>query len=175
MLIWTRRLQISEWQGLWEWTKLNPIRAGLLEPSTSRFPWFAFWMNPFCCLKNLSSLLSLFCLYCLSGYMAPEYAMQGRFSMKADVYSFGVIVLEIISGRRNSSFCQPDGNASSLVAYVSIKLTKFQNYQLTQTVTWFVSIQLFIHSLIITLGLGTVEKRVPIRNRRSSHWGELPA
>lgn len=50
--------------------------------------------------------------------MAPEYAMHGHFSMKSDVYSFGVIVLEIISGRKNSSFCQPDG--SSLVTYVSI-------------------------------------------------------
>lgn len=37
-----------------------------------------------------------------SGYMAPEYAMHGRFSVKTDVYSFGVLVLEIISGKRNS-------------------------------------------------------------------------
>ncbi|KAK4435525.1 G-type lectin S-receptor-like serine/threonine-protein kinase [Sesamum alatum] len=29
------------------------------------------------------------------GYMAPEYAMQGIFSVKSDVYSFGVIILEI--------------------------------------------------------------------------------
>ncbi|KAL0285540.1 UNVERIFIED_CONTAM: G-type lectin S-receptor-like serine/threonine-protein kinase [Sesamum calycinum] len=38
------------------------------------------------------------------GYMAPEYAMGGRFSEKSDVFSFGVLVLEIISGRRNTSF-----------------------------------------------------------------------
>ncbi|KAL0321181.1 UNVERIFIED_CONTAM: G-type lectin S-receptor-like serine/threonine-protein kinase SD1-13 [Sesamum radiatum] len=36
--------------------------------------------------------------------MAPEYAMGGRFSEKSDVFSFGVLVLEIISGRRNTSF-----------------------------------------------------------------------
>jgi serine/threonine protein kinase len=36
-----------------------------------------------------------------SGYMAPEYAMDGVFSVKSDVFSFGVIVLEIISGKRN--------------------------------------------------------------------------
>ncbi|KAK6917374.1 Protein kinase domain, partial [Dillenia turbinata] len=42
------------------------------------------------------------------GYMAPEDVMQGPFSVKFDVYSFGVLVLEIISGRRNSSFCQSD-------------------------------------------------------------------
>ncbi|KAL2495134.1 protein serine/threonine kinase [Forsythia ovata] len=38
------------------------------------------------------------------GYMAPEYAMGGRFSEKSDVFSFGVLVLEIISGRKNTSF-----------------------------------------------------------------------
>ncbi|KAL2253246.1 UNVERIFIED_CONTAM: G-type lectin S-receptor-like serine/threonine-protein kinase SD1-13 [Sesamum indicum] len=38
------------------------------------------------------------------GYMAPEYAMGGVFSEKSDVFSFGVLVLEIISGRKNTSF-----------------------------------------------------------------------
>ncbi|KAK7269961.1 hypothetical protein RIF29_22784 [Crotalaria pallida] len=37
------------------------------------------------------------------GYMAPEYAMRGHFSAKSDVFSFGVMVLEIVSGRKNSS------------------------------------------------------------------------
>ncbi|KAH0698237.1 hypothetical protein KY289_015719 [Solanum tuberosum] len=50
------------------------------------------------------------------GYMAPEYAMRGRFSEKSDVYSFGVLLLEIISGRRNNSFYQDDG-ALSLLAW----------------------------------------------------------
>ncbi|XP_037484658.1 cysteine-rich receptor-like protein kinase 6 [Triticum dicoccoides] len=36
------------------------------------------------------------------GYMAPEYAMRGQYSVKSDVFSFGVLVLEIITGRRNS-------------------------------------------------------------------------
>ncbi|KAE8686252.1 Cysteine-rich RLK 29 [Hibiscus syriacus] len=38
------------------------------------------------------------------GYMAPEYAMHGQFSVKSDVFSFGVIVLEIVSGQKNNSF-----------------------------------------------------------------------
>ncbi|KAJ7967629.1 Cysteine-rich receptor-kinase-like protein [Quillaja saponaria] len=40
------------------------------------------------------------------GYMAPEYAMHGHYSVKSDVFSFGVLVLEIISGKRNTSFYQ---------------------------------------------------------------------
>uniref|UniRef100_A0A0R0I641 Serine-threonine/tyrosine-protein kinase catalytic domain-containing protein n=1 Tax=Glycine max TaxID=3847 RepID=A0A0R0I641_SOYBN len=34
--------------------------------------------------------------------MAPEYAMHGQFSEKSDVFSFGVLVLEVVSGQRNS-------------------------------------------------------------------------
>uniref|UniRef100_A0A7N0ZVU1 Uncharacterized protein n=1 Tax=Kalanchoe fedtschenkoi TaxID=63787 RepID=A0A7N0ZVU1_KALFE len=39
------------------------------------------------------------------GYMAPEYAMHGQFSVKSDVYSFGVLLLELVSGQKNSCFC----------------------------------------------------------------------
>lgn len=37
-----------------------------------------------------------------TGYLAPEYAMGGQLTMKADVYSFGVLILEIISGKSSA-------------------------------------------------------------------------
>ncbi|KAI9127776.1 hypothetical protein K1719_000769 [Acacia pycnantha] len=40
------------------------------------------------------------------GYISPEYAMHGYFSIKSDVFSFGVMMLEIISGRKN--YCSYD-------------------------------------------------------------------
>uniref|UniRef100_M4CIU7 Receptor-like serine/threonine-protein kinase n=1 Tax=Brassica campestris TaxID=3711 RepID=M4CIU7_BRACM len=38
------------------------------------------------------------------GYMSPEYAMDGIFSMKSDVFSFGILLLEIISGKKTNGF-----------------------------------------------------------------------
>lgn len=35
--------------------------------------------------------------------MSPEYAMHGNFSVRSDVFSFGVLVLEIISGQKNAA------------------------------------------------------------------------
>ncbi|KAH9754786.1 cysteine-rich receptor-like protein kinase 10 [Citrus sinensis] len=50
------------------------------------------------------------------GYMAPEYAMEGVFSVKSDVFSFGVLLLEIISGKRNSGFYLSE-HGQSLLTY----------------------------------------------------------
>ncbi|XP_057448809.1 G-type lectin S-receptor-like serine/threonine-protein kinase At4g27290 isoform X2 [Lotus japonicus] len=41
------------------------------------------------------------------GYMPPEYAVRGHFSVKSDVFSYGVIVLEIVSGKKNREFSDP--------------------------------------------------------------------
>jgi serine/threonine protein kinase len=36
--------------------------------------------------------------------MAPEYAMHGQYSVKSDVYSLGVLILEMVTGRKNTNF-----------------------------------------------------------------------
>ncbi|CDP04783.1 unnamed protein product [Coffea canephora] len=48
------------------------------------------------------------------GYMAPEYAMDCLFSEKSDVFSFGIIVVEIISGHRNMAFFKSDSSLNLL-------------------------------------------------------------
>ncbi|XP_060199268.1 G-type lectin S-receptor-like serine/threonine-protein kinase At4g27290 isoform X2 [Lycium barbarum] len=48
------------------------------------------------------------------GYMSPEYALDGIFSVKSDVFSFGVLVLEIVSCKRNRGFVHQDHNLNLL-------------------------------------------------------------
>ncbi|KAF7840698.1 Cysteine-rich receptor-like protein kinase 10 [Senna tora] len=48
--------------------------------------------------------------------MSPEYAMHGQFSLKSDVFSFGVLALEIISGKKNTDFYQSHHN-NDLLSY----------------------------------------------------------
>ena len=53
--------------------------------------------------------------------MAPEYAIRGNFSVKSDVYSFGVLILEIVSGQKNTSFGDEE-NMEGLISFVSINI-----------------------------------------------------
>ncbi|XP_059664034.1 G-type lectin S-receptor-like serine/threonine-protein kinase SD1-1 [Cornus florida] len=41
-------------------------------------------------------------------YMSPEYAIDGKFSVKSDVFSLGVLLLKIVSGKKNTKFHHPD-------------------------------------------------------------------
>ena len=64
-------------------------------------------------LSPLSLSLYLYVFFCtnrsflyflLRGYMAPEYATRGYLTDKADVCSFGVVALEIVSGKSNTNY-----------------------------------------------------------------------
>jgi len=50
-----------------------------------------------------------------SGYKAPEYTSRGIYSLKTDVFSFGVIALVIISGRKNTIMEQQGDSIGTLV------------------------------------------------------------
>lgn len=54
-----------------------------------------------------------------SGYIAPEYASRGVYSMKTDVFSFGILVLETISGRKNTVLDKRGDTLGDLVRDVS--------------------------------------------------------
>lgn len=58
--------------------------------------------------------------------MSPEYAMDGVFSEKSDVFSFGVIVLEIISGKRSRGFYHLN-HENNLLSYVSLRTNNIRS------------------------------------------------
>ncbi|KAJ4828221.1 hypothetical protein Tsubulata_713111 [Turnera subulata] len=51
------------------------------------------------------------------GYMSPEYALEGLYSIKSDVFSYGVLMLEIISGRKNNDY-HNEGPSRNLIGHV---------------------------------------------------------
>ena len=53
--------------------------------------------------------------------MSPEYAVDGLYSVKSDVFSFGVLVLEIVSGKKNRGFYHP-AHDLNLLGHVSSNL-----------------------------------------------------
>ncbi|CAL5393173.1 unnamed protein product [Camellia sinensis] len=56
------------------------------------------------------------------GYMSPEYALDGLFSIKSDFFSFGVMLLEILSGKKSTGFYLTD--SVYLLGYVSVGLVE---------------------------------------------------
>ncbi|EXC10165.1 G-type lectin S-receptor-like serine/threonine-protein kinase [Morus notabilis] len=63
------------------------------------------------------------------GYMAPEYAFNGLFSTKSDVFSFGILVLEIISGKRCIRFHHENRNLT-LIGYAWMLLNEGRPFEL---------------------------------------------
>ena len=53
--------------------------------------------------------------------MSPEYAMNGVVSIKTDVFSYGVLLLEIVSSKKNNS-CYYSEYPLNLIGYVSFSI-----------------------------------------------------
>jgi serine/threonine protein kinase len=72
-----------------------------------------------------------------SGYISPEYAFDGLYSTKSDVFSFGVLVLEIVSGNKNRGFSHPD-HQLNLLGHVSIKIVTLNDFEIPNLflMTW---------------------------------------
>ena len=83
--------------------------------------------------------------------MSPEYVIFGKFSTKSDVFSFGVILLEIISGKKNNSSYQAHSSLT-LIGHVSNKKKK-------QSFPFAIIIQPLLDNAINHTGLGTLERR----------------
>ncbi|GKC27081.1 receptor-like serine/threonine-protein kinase ALE2 [Tanacetum coccineum] len=63
------------------------------------------------------------------GYLAPEYAMTGHLLVKSDVYSYGVVLLELLTGRKPVDLLQPPGQ-ENLVAWARPLLTNREALEL---------------------------------------------
>jgi serine/threonine protein kinase len=67
--------------------------------------------------------------------MSPEYAYWGHVSTKSDIFSFGVIVLEMVTGQRNNCAYNDTSDSISVLSHVSaqyclgnVKIRIFQCY-----------------------------------------------
>ncbi|KAI3975397.1 hypothetical protein MKX01_004484 [Papaver californicum] len=63
------------------------------------------------------------------GYVAPEYAMTGHLLVKSDVYSYGVVLLELLTGRKPVDMSQPQGQ-ENLVSWARPFLTSKEGLEM---------------------------------------------
>jgi serine/threonine protein kinase len=68
--------------------------------------------------------------------MSPEYAAFGEFSTKSDVFSFGVILLEIVSGKKNNHSYQ-EHSSLTLIGHVSNRKIEYFPFAFYETRTPF--------------------------------------
>ncbi|KAK7301857.1 hypothetical protein RJT34_12733 [Clitoria ternatea] len=67
-------------------------------------------------IRTMECKLMIWIYQSMNGYMAPEYATDGLFSAKSDVFSFGVLLLEIISGKRSRGYYNQN-HSHNLIGY----------------------------------------------------------
>ncbi|KAL8506058.1 hypothetical protein ACS0TY_017064 [Phlomoides rotata] len=74
------------------------------------------------------------------GYMAPEYAIAGKISVKTDIFSMGVVLLEIVSGEKNRGFEHNGDHIHSLLGHVFVSHL--------QSVVQFIQVYLITNKLL---------------------------
>ncbi|VAH53674.1 unnamed protein product [Triticum turgidum subsp. durum] len=84
------------------------------------------------------------------GYMSPEYAMGGTFSVKSDAYSFGVLLLEIVSGLKISS-AQLKMEFCSLISYA---WRLWEEGKATELVDSFIAASCPLHEVVRCIHVG---------------------
>ncbi|KAF9588276.1 hypothetical protein IFM89_008693 [Coptis chinensis] len=82
-----------------------------------------------------------------SGYMAPEYALHELFSVRYDVFSFGVLLLEIVSGQKKRFTSILSGPSRDLLSY-AWKLWREENLEDRPAMS---SVVLMLNSYSLTL------------------------
>lgn len=111
--------------------------------------------------------LYTFFLIC-SGYMSPEYVVFGKFSTKSDVFSFGVILFEIITGKKSNGFCQEGWNLS-LIGYVS-KLN-FWHASPSKLLPMNIELMLIIHSFFLVNAMNFTDMAIMERRETTGdNW-----
>ena len=121
----------NECQDYWFWSGINVgskidcrgsccghiVRACLIQKSSYIINHIIF------CFQVFSMRIGIIILCIISGYADPEYITTGKISEKADIYGFGIVLFEIISGRPIHSYMKAEGTRElPYPAYVSICL-----------------------------------------------------
>ena len=106
--------------------------------------------------------------------MAPEYAFNGLFSTKSDVFSFGILLLEIISGKRSRGFYHPK-ISYNLIGYVSFKqLISYQDMQYKHFFLYSKSTYIQFHNMLtisVMIKIG-VPNRIVLNFQAWRLWNE---
>ncbi|KAM0042763.1 putative protein kinase RLK-Pelle-DLSV family [Helianthus debilis subsp. tardiflorus] len=91
------------------------------------------------------------------GYISPEYAMKGLFSVKSDIFSFGVLVLEIVSGIKKRDFVN-ENHDDNLLGHVSGLVIIFVDENILCT---------HLEYTFMYVSVSSYENHLILRNRRN--------
>ena len=72
----------------------------------------------------------VYCYHKCRGYLAPEYAISGHLTRKSDVYGFGVLLLEIVSGRAVMDFNREYREHYLVQKVIELRMVSFFSFRL---------------------------------------------